>query len=61
MDLFTRIAKANYTSRGYGAGGDHADEMTKDQPMNKQTVPILAAFGAVALLMIAIASVFWLT
>jgi hypothetical protein len=29
--------------------------------MNKQTLPILAAFGAVALLMVAIASIFWLT
>jgi hypothetical protein len=27
MDLFTRIAKANYVSRGGGAGQDHADEM----------------------------------
>jgi hypothetical protein len=27
MDLFTRIARRNYVSRGGGAGQDHADEM----------------------------------
>lgn len=29
MDLFTRIAKANYTRNSFGAGGYHAEEMAK--------------------------------
>jgi hypothetical protein len=40
MDAFARIAKNIHTSRGYGAGGHHADEMMEQDARGRRRVEI---------------------